>query len=81
MRKTICDVCRKEIIDINSYEFRLGRKIIIRGGLGNPTLNGHSIICQDVCDECADSIYHYIKSLQADSIYHYIKDLQKEENK
>lgn len=64
MRKTICDVCGKEIIDLNPYEFRLERKINIRGALGNATLNGHSIICQDVCNECAGSIYHYIKSLQ-----------------
>lgn len=64
MIKTICDVCGKEITTTNPYEFRLGRKIIIRGALGNATLNGHSIICQDVCNECAGSIYHYIKSLQ-----------------
>ena len=67
MRKTICDVCGKEITDVNSgnsYEFRLGRKINIRSGLGNASLNGYSIICQDVCDNCANSIYHYIKGLQ-----------------
>lgn len=85
MRKTVCDVCGKEIITINPYEFRLGRKINIRGGLGNDTLNEHSIICQDVCNECANSIYHYIKSLQEDSIYHYSAGLQaglqKENNK
>lgn len=64
MRKTICDVCGKEIINTNPYEFRLGRKINIRDTLGNVTLNGYSIICQDVCNECAGSIYHYIKNLQ-----------------
>ena len=64
MTKTICDIYGKEITTINPYEFHLGRKINIRGGLGDITLNGHSIICQDVCDDCANSIYHYIKGLQ-----------------
>lgn len=64
MRKTICDVCGKEIIDINPYEFRLGRKINIRGGLGDVIRDEYSIICQDVCDDCANSIYHYIEGLQ-----------------
>ena len=64
MRKTICDVCGKEITTTNPYEFRLGRKIEIRGTLGNGTINGYSVICQDVCDDCANSIYHYIKGLQ-----------------
>lgn len=76
MRKTVCDVCGKEITDVNPYEFRLGRKINIRGGLGNATLNDCSIICQDVCEDCANSIYHCIKSLQEDSIYHYSTGLQ-----
>ena len=64
MIKTICDVCGKEITDPNPYEFHLGRKINIRGELNNITLNGYSIIRQDVCDDCANSIYHYIKGLQ-----------------
>lgn len=64
MRKTICDVCGKEIIDINPYEFRIGRKINIRSGLGNTIGDDYSIICQDVCEDCANSIYHYIKGLQ-----------------
>lgn len=81
MRKTICDVCGKEITDVNPYEFHLGRKINIKDVLGNATLNEHSIICQDVCNECANSIYHYIKNLQEDSIYYYSTGLQKEENK
>lgn len=59
MRKTVCDVCGKEITTINPYEFRLGRKIV-----GNATPNEYSIICQDVCDDCANSIYHYIKGLR-----------------
>ena len=63
MRKTICDVCGKEITIINPYEFHLGRKINIRGGLGNAILNNYSITCQDVCEDCANSIYHYIKGL------------------
>lgn len=67
MRKTICDVCGKEITNANPYEFCLRRKINIRGGLGNPTLNGHPIIYQDVCDDCANSIYHYIKGLQKEN--------------
>ena len=64
MRKTVCDVCGKEITDVNPYEFRLGRKINIRGGLDNATFNEYSIICQDVCQDCANSIYRYIKGLQ-----------------
>ncbi len=64
MRKTVCDVCGKEITDVNPYEFRLGRKINIRGGLGNAIGDEYSIICQDVCEDCANSIYHYIKGLQ-----------------
>lgn len=62
MRKTICDVCGKEITNINPYEFRLGRKINI-----SATLREYSIICQDVCDDCANSIYHYIKGLQKEN--------------
>lgn len=64
MVKTICDVCGKEITNTNPYEFHLGRKVNVRGGVGNATQNGHSILCQEVCDECAGSIYHYIKGLQ-----------------
>ena len=64
MVKTICDVCGKEITTINPYEFRLGRKINIRGRFDNTAPNEYSILCRDVCDECAGSIYHYIKSLQ-----------------
>ena len=67
MRKIICDVCGKEITGVIPYEFRLGRKINIRGGLGNATLNDYSIICQDVCEDCANSIYHYIKGLQKEA--------------
>lgn len=75
MRKTICDVCGKEITNTNPYEFCLGRKINVRG-LDDTILNGYSIICQDVCEDCADSIYHYIKGLQK---YRYIKGLQKKD--
>ena len=67
MRKTVCDACGKEITDVNPYEFRLGRKINIKGGLGNATWNDYSIICQDVCEDCANSIYHYIKGLQKEA--------------
>ncbi len=65
MIKTICDMCGKEITNVNPYEFHLKRKIDIRGGLGNNTLNGHIyIIYRDVCDDCANSIYYYIKGLR-----------------
>lgn len=64
MVKTICDVCGKEITDLNPYEFRLERKMNIRGELNNTTLSGYSIFCQDVCEECTNSIYYYIKGLQ-----------------
>lgn len=29
--------------------------------------NEHSVICQDVCKNCANSIYHYIKGLQKEN--------------
>lgn len=64
MRKAICDACGKEITNTNPYDFSFGRKINIRGGLNNVVLNGYSIICQDVCEDCVNSIYHYIKNLQ-----------------
>lgn len=67
MRKIICDVCGKEITDVNPYEFRLGHKINIRGALGNATLNNYSIVCQDVCEDCTNSIYHYIKGLRKEN--------------
>lgn len=64
MVKTICDVCGKEITNVNPYGFNLGRKINIRGGLGNTIRDEYSIIYQDVCEDCANSIYHYIEGLQ-----------------
>lgn len=68
MTKTVCDVCGKDISPVikvfsNEYEFRLGPKVAVRGGVGNSITNDYTIICTDVCKDCANSIYHYIKGL------------------
>lgn len=69
MTKTVCDVCGKDISPVikafsNAYEFRLVPKVAVRGGISNNITNDYTIICTDVCENCANSIYHYIKGLQ-----------------
>lgn len=68
MRKTICDVCGKEITD-----FRESWNVSISSNVGTRALRYNQTDCSlcltDVCEDCANSIYHYIK------------DLQKEDNK
>lgn len=63
MRKTICDVCGKEIID-----FRKSWNISIVSNVSLRTLNldqiDYSLCLTDVCEDCANSVYHYIKGLQ-----------------
>ena len=63
MRKTICDVCGKEIID-----FRESWNVSISSNVGTRALNlgqtDYSLCLTDVCEDCTNSIYRYIKSLQ-----------------
>lgn len=55
MIKTICDICGKEIINLSRYY-----KIKISS---NITPNKYNYSANDVCEDCANSIYHYIKGL------------------
>ena len=63
MRKTICDVCGKEIIN-----FREPWNVSISSNVSLHTLGydqtDYSLCLTDVCEDCANSIYHYIKGLQ-----------------
>lgn len=80
MRKTICDVCGKEITDIReSWNVSISSNVSTR--LLKYDQTDYSLCFTDVCNDCANSIYHCIKNLQEDSIYHYSTGLQKEENK
>lgn len=78
MRKIICDVCGKEITDS-----RESGDVSISSNVGTRMLRydqtDYSLCFTDICDDCANSIYHCIKSLQEDSIYHYSTGLQKED--
>lgn len=56
MRKTICDVCGKEIVgSLNRYQLRIDSDL---------DSNNYNYFAEDVCKDCANSIYHYIKGLQ-----------------
>ena len=56
MRKTFCDVCGKEIIfSRKPYKVNISSDVIP---------NAYNYVAQDVCEDCANSIYHYIKGLQ-----------------
>lgn len=56
MRKTICDVCGKEIIfSREHYKVNISSDVIP---------NTYNYAAQDVCEDCANSIYRYIKGLQ-----------------
>ena len=64
MRKTICDVCGKEITDI-----RESWNVSISSNVSTCCLlrydqTDYSLCFVDVCDECTNSIYHYIKGIQ-----------------
>lgn len=60
MRKTICDVCGKEITD-----FRESWNVSISSNVGTRALRynqtDYSLCLCDVCQDCTNSIYHYIK--------------------
>ena len=63
MRKTICDVCGKGIID-----FRESWNVSIVSNVSLRTLNfgqtDYSLCLTDVCEDCTNSICHYIEGLQ-----------------
>lgn len=63
MRKTICDVCGKEITD-----FRESWSVSISSNVSTRLLRydqtDYSLCLTDVCDECTTFIYNFIKSLQ-----------------
>nr|DAW16701.1 MAG TPA: antitoxin [Caudoviricetes sp.] len=55
MIKTICDICGKEIITAKHYSVDIDCEVISAP---------YNFVVQDVCEDCANSIYHYIKGLQ-----------------
>ena len=63
MRKIICDVCGKEITDS-----RESWNVSISSNVGTRILRydqtDYSLCFADICDECTNSIYHYIKGIQ-----------------
>lgn len=63
MRKTICDVCGKEITSLReSWNTSISSNVSLRT-LGYDQTD-YSLDLTDVCEDCVNSIYHYIKGLQ-----------------
>lgn len=63
MRKTICDVCGKEITDFReSWNVSISSNVSLRTLRYNQT--DYSLCITDVCEDCANSIYHHINGLQ-----------------
>ncbi len=58
MVKTFCDICGKEIISFSRYY-----QIKISSN-SNVVPNKYNYSANDICEDCANSIYHYIKGLQ-----------------
>ena len=55
MRKTICDVCGNEITNLReSWDISISPY----------DQTDYSLCLEDVCEDCTNSIYHYIKGLQ-----------------
>lgn len=55
MIKTICDICGKEIINFSHYyKIRISSNIIP---------DKYNYYANDVCEDCANTIYHYVKAL------------------
>lgn len=56
MTKRLCDICGKEITnDGDRYNI----------SIDNPFVRAQYLtVMPDVCSDCANSIYHYIKGLQ-----------------
>ena len=63
MVKTLCDVCSNEIKDV-----RKNWGLSMTSAVGENNLyryeNNYTICLNDVCEDCANTIYHYIKGLQ-----------------
>lgn len=56
MVKTFCDICGKEIINFSHYyKIKISSDVIP---------NKYNYFANDVCEDCVNSIYHYIKGLQ-----------------
>ena len=66
MRKTVCDVCGKEII-----AFRESWNVSISSNVSLRTLRydqtDYSLCLTDVCKDCADFVYRSIKSLRKEN--------------
>lgn len=55
MTKIICDICGEEIKELSEhYTVQISSNI---------TPNKYNLIKRDVCECCANSIYHYIEGL------------------
>lgn len=55
MVKTICDICGKEIINFSRYyKIKISSDVIP---------NKYNYSANDVCEDCANAIYHYVKAL------------------
>lgn len=55
MIKTICDICGKEIISLSGYyKIKISSNIIP---------NKYNYFANDVCEDCANAIYHYVQAL------------------
>lgn len=56
MTKRLCDICGKKIVSIeNKYSVSIDNECIKAK---------YFEIVEDVCSDCANSIYHYIESLK-----------------
>ena len=56
MIKRACDICGKEIID-NENKYNIS--------IDEPSMRAEYLtVLPDVCSDCANSIYHYIKALK-----------------
>ena len=63
MRKIVCDVCGNEITNLReSWDISISPNISLRT-LGYDQTD-YSLCLADVCEDCANSVYHYIKGLQ-----------------
>lgn len=56
MTKRLCDLCGKEIISIKDrYSVSINNDCVQAG---------YFKVVEDVCSDCANSIYHYIEGLK-----------------
>ena len=55
MTKTLCDICGKEIISFSRYyKIKISSDVIP---------NKYNYFASGDCEDCANSVYHYIKGL------------------